>query len=139
MMDVESIRALGAEQSALAAQRNKRPATLFSKDTCVEDARHAPWLGIHVARGWDLVIKTNSDEPLPHEHKCYGDVGEHLWLFLDKGGIGSPDEPALTLDQLGNVLCELLDRAAERGVTLGVGIVEEGQFQLHLGVYESLA
>ena len=53
-------------------------------------------------------------------------------LFCDKSGFGAPDEAALTLDQLIDRLRELL-RENEGGLRLA--IVEEGQFQLYIGVW----
>jgi hypothetical protein len=53
-------------------------------------------------------------------------------LFVDKSGFGAADEPALTMDQFTDRLRELL-RENEGGILLA--IEEEGQFQLHVGVW----
>jgi hypothetical protein len=53
-------------------------------------------------------------------------------LFCDSSGFGLPSEPALTQEQLVRKVKELLDEHDE----LLFGIVEVGQFQLHLGVWE---
>jgi len=53
-------------------------------------------------------------------------------LFCDSSGFGSPNEPALTQEQLDGKVKELLGEHDE----LLFGIVEVGQFQLHLGVWQ---
>lgn len=56
-------------------------------------------------------------------------------LFCDSSGWGSASDPALTQEQLEKTVGELLDIHEE----LLFGIVEVGQFQLHLGVWKSQA
>ncbi|HDY89155.1 MAG TPA: hypothetical protein ENH82_13700 [bacterium] len=47
-------------------------------------------------------------------------------LFVDHSGFGANDEPALTADQF-------LEKVKEG---FGYAIVEQGQFQLYVGVYK---
>jgi hypothetical protein len=54
-------------------------------------------------------------------------------LFCDSSGFGSPSDPALNHEQLERTVGELLDIHEE----LLFGIVEVGQFQLHLGIWKS--
>ncbi len=69
-----------------------------------------------------------------------GDAGEQFdddlvrveTLFVDTSGFGAEDEPALTMQQLGDRLREL---AEEHGPLL-VATVEHGQFQANLGVWK---
>tara|TARA_Y100000310_G_scaffold85340_1_gene82189 strand:+ start:1111 stop:1461 length:351 start_codon:yes stop_codon:yes gene_type:complete len=59
---------------------------------------------------------------------------EHIEdLFCDKGGWGADDEPALTIAQLVGKLRALLRENQETGLRLA--IIEEGQFQLYIGVW----
>ncbi len=59
---------------------------------------------------------------------------EHIVdLFCDKSGMGADDEPALSIDQLMEKLRVLLRENQETGLRLA--IVEEGQFQLYIGVW----
>lgn len=53
-------------------------------------------------------------------------------LFCDKSGYGAEDEPALTTDQLKVRLIELL---AENPDGIYLAIVEEGPFQIYVGVW----
>jgi len=59
-----------------------------------------------------------------HVPKGWKDTGDRL--FCDSFGIGDPDEPALTVTQLKAVL----------EVGKAYAIVEQGQFQLYLGIFE---
>ncbi len=59
---------------------------------------------------------------------------EHIVdLFCDKSGMGADDEPALSIPQLMEKLRSLLRENKETGLRLA--IVEEGQFQLYIGVW----
>jgi len=59
---------------------------------------------------------------------------EHVTdLFCDKSGWGADDEPALTIPQLMERLRVLLRENQETGLRLA--IVEEGQFQIFIGVW----
>jgi len=59
---------------------------------------------------------------------------EHIVdLFCDSSGMGADDEPALSIDQLMEKLRVLLRENQETGLRLA--IVEEGQFQLYIGVW----
>ena len=53
-------------------------------------------------------------------------------LFCDKSGMGAPDEPALTIEQLLDRLRKLL---SENPKGLYLAIEEEGMFQLYIGVW----
>lgn len=59
-------------------------------------------------------------------------------LFCDKTGMGAPDEPALTPDQLKEKLHAAVLLAIPFGRTVGFAIVEEGQFQVKVGVFRKL-
>ena len=54
-------------------------------------------------------------------------------LFVDKSGYGADDEPGLTVEQFVEKLRELLRENRETGVRCA--IVEEGPFQLYVGVW----
>ncbi len=70
----------------------------------------------------------------------FGDAGEDLdeqftrvdTLFIDTSGWGQDDEPALSMSQLGDRLRQL---AEEHGPLL-LAMVEHGQFQGSLGVWQ---
>jgi hypothetical protein len=70
-----------------------------------------PFLGDYRPTGWKLVEE----------------------LFCDSSGFGASDEPALSVEQLKRKLTEL---QRTEGKAYGYGIIEAGQFQLYLGVFE---
>jgi hypothetical protein len=134
-MSLESIRSLQTKMSALAAENEKAPAVIFSEETAIDDAFAAPWLGEYVHPDWR---EADYEEFAPVFGTLDFAVFEQdpgIWVFVDKSGWGEPGERALTKDQLAELLGRLARRAAELGNTLGIGITEEGQFQIHLGLY----
>jgi molybdopterin converting factor small subunit len=52
-------------------------------------------------------------------------------LFADASGMGAPDEPALTLDQLKEKISELISQYGK----IYCAITDEGQFQVYITVY----
>jgi hypothetical protein len=52
-------------------------------------------------------------------------------LFVDSSGLGSPNESALTYEELLMILSELCNEHGE----LHTFITDVGQFQVHLGIY----
>lgn len=56
-------------------------------------------------------------------------------LFVDSTGHGADDEPALTIDQLVEKLRELIRANKDTGIRCA--IIEEGQFQLYIGVWKA--
>jgi hypothetical protein len=111
MMSLESIKQISRESGKKAAQRGLFPYVPIHED---EIRTYPPFpfpnLGSHRPKGWKLV-----DE-----------------LFVDSSGWGAGDEPALSVRQLVAKLLEL--QASDK--TYGYGIIETGQFQLYLGVFE---
>ena len=101
MMSGEAIRALNRKMTQKANRLHLCPGE------APEDGvlGHCPWLGDHLEPGW-------------------AKVGEPM--FVDKSGLGRPDEPAMTQDAF-------LKRVRKG---YGYGIVEEGQFQVYVQEYE---
>ena len=116
MMSASAIRSLSREAAEEAAAENKEPLVLEPED--VEDWRtrcgvSIPNLGDHRPAGWDIV----------------GDYDD--WLFVDKSGMGAPDEPALTISQF----LDRMEQLVAEHPDWGYGIVEEGQFQLYVAAF----
>lgn len=159
MLSTSTIIDFQRKAAARAARQKKQPLVLFNVDTVAGDIRHTPNLGLYVAKGWRPVLDTDREidplAPLSIDEVIVGALSpkalrgsrswaghravEDLRLFVDKGGWGSDGEPALTVDELVSNLRSVLDalRAAPKDLqgTVGIGIVEEGQFQLYLGVF----
>jgi len=135
MMDLETIREIQAEETARAARLNKAPVVLFSVDTAVDDVRRAPWLGEYVHPNWRLADYGDFRDAIGLSDYAAFDREPGIWLFIDKSGMGDRSEPALNGEELDELLPRLVERAEELDETIGVGIVEEGQFQIHIALY----
>ncbi len=115
MMGLEQIKAMNAEAGAKARVRRTKLHTFKS----IEDidalfrgeTGKIPNVGDHKPKGWKEAMTP---------------------LFCDSSGCGSDHEPALTQNQLKKRLKELFEKNPE----YGYGVVSQGQFQLHLGVFE---
>jgi len=125
MMDLQTIHELTAKSARDAKRRGKQPA-VFSEDQLErwglrvpDEIRHIPNLGSYLPKGWARV-------QLKKEHGVYpGDNEGHGAFFVDASGFGQPGEAALTIG-------EFIEKLKPG---LGYGIVEEGQFQVKIGVY----
>ena len=114
MMSLEIIQSLSAE-TGLKARRQKRVPYVFSDASAVEQlgslrGPSIPNLGDYCPKGWELVET----------------------LFVDSSGWGDPSEPAMTQAQFRQWVA---DRFNE-GKTYGYAVVESGQFQVYVGVFE---
>jgi hypothetical protein len=124
---------MSREAAERAAAENSMPFVLTQQD--LDAARDGdltqimfPNLGTHVPEGWqraDLRGWFPDHEFGPHG-VYYSDADGAGAFFCDKSGWGSPGESALTLPELFAMLRP----------GYGYGMVEEGQFQCKLGVFE---
>ncbi len=118
MHGLETIKAMNAEAAEKARSLGKKPYCLV--DETVIDSWPAfpfPDLGDACA-DWDEVYRRVDT------------------LFCDASGCGSPEEPALTADQLKERVFELWQNTLV-GQMLYIAIEEVGQFQLHLAVWRA--
>lgn len=110
MMDLATIRAISDRAAREAARAEKRPYIVFNADEVKTwKVFPFPFLGSYVPKGWRLIEK----------------------LFVDKTGWGYESEPAMTHAALRKRLIENCDKKK----TYGYALVEEGQFQVYVGVY----
>jgi len=133
MRDLSTIIAMSREAAERAAAENSMPFVPTVQD--LDAARNGdlaqimfPNLGTHVPTNWqrvDLRAWFPEDEFGPHG-VYFDDADGAGAFFCDKSGWGSPGEAALTLSELFKVLRP----------GFGYGMVEEGQFQCKLGVFE---
>ena len=149
MISAQQIRQFQDEAAAKAARSRKAPLALYSADTVVNDIRRCPNLGTYVKKGWRPL--QDSEDIAYVDRKVIANLtpkavrGSRSWaghrstepedfrLFIDKQGWGNSDEPALTIDEAVDNLKRALQVSGEH--TIGIGIVEEGQFQLYLGLF----
>ena len=158
MMSAEGIIHLQQQATRQAARARREPITVFSVENAERDLRTCPNLGTHLAKGWKRVLDFHGKQPETYfesvceviveslTSKALGGsrvyaahhVPEDLRLFIDKGGFGESDEPALTLEEAVECI-ENAQRAVEGlkhgKFALGLGIVEEGPFQAYVGVF----
>ncbi len=115
MMDTATIRHLSNEAARRARRKKIVPLVLAEPedvDRLGTLGHRIPNLGDHRPKGWKLVDQ---------------------W-FCDKQGFGGEGEPALTLRQLKE---RMKERLAD-GELYGYGMIEEGEFQVMLGVFEKV-
>jgi len=119
MMDLQTIRELSNDATAR-ARRAKRQPFISGVDA---DLRSLPFLGDYVPRDWKRATVDDLGEAVDRD--SYDD---EYALFVDISGFGSPDEPAMTFEQL--------QEFVDRHPGFGFGLIEQGQFQGYVGVYK---
>jgi hypothetical protein len=138
MMDIDTIVALNKEAGNKAKRHGIKPTTFTEsgiskiKDGQIECLRDIVNIGNYTPKGWRRfdVNKWVEEWDLPYSFKFLDKGG----LFVDSSGFGSDNEPALTVDQLLDVMAQLLTQRSD----LGFGIISEGQFQITIGVFENV-
>lgn len=104
MMSLAAIQALADEVGQQAKDADLEPYLLGSQEEIDSFPPFPfPHIGSHRPSSWNLIDQ----------------------LFVDSSGFGTPDEPALTIDQF----------KEELRPGFGYAIIEEGQFQLYVGVF----
>jgi len=120
-MDYETIKYLSRKAARESARERREPRVFTAEQIAARDVR-IPNLGDRCPRNWVRV----SLEAEADDHGVYmGDNRGKGAYFVDKSGCGAPGEPAMTLD-------EFFTRMKPG---LGYAMVEEGQFQVKVGVF----
>lgn len=116
MFSPEYLQQLSRDAAKKAARANKKPYVIFNREE-IDSYPPFPFpnLGDHRPKGW---TKREDD------------------LFVDASGFGAEGEPALTVGQFMSALRRLTAEAAKESKTIGFAIVQEGQFQAYVGVFE---
>ena len=126
MMSTQMIRAISDDAAYRAAQEAREPLIAWPND----DLRGAPFLGEYVAAGWRKLLWI--DVPVRPRNVYSFEDDLEAYFMVDASGWGSDDEPALSYPQLKSYLAELM-KADRRDI--GIGIVEQGQFQIVMQLY----
>jgi hypothetical protein len=96
----------------------------------------APFIGNRVPRGWKPLKYSDLTTDLSNRRGFYGgDPTLGILLFVDSGGWGAEDEPALGKVGLAAAVRDILAATDE---TVGFAIYEVGQFQAHLRVFRKV-
>lgn len=117
MLSSASIQAVVDEKTEEARALGLTPTVITKKALKRWPPFPFPFLGEYVPDGWRIAEDIN---------------GGQVTLFVDKTGDGAAWEPALTVDQLKARLAKF----AKSEDTWGIGIVEEGEMQIVLGLYK---
>lgn len=122
MMSPETIRHLSDEAAYKAAREGKTPLVIWNAE---KDLPSIPFLGSHVPQGWRVLTW----DEVPHRARSadFAEGGDHAYFMVDASGFGSDYEPALTFDQL---VEHVQNVYAATKLTLGLAIIEQGQFQI---------
>jgi len=104
-MSLQAIHYLSEKAGRDARYNNREPLTFKNKDVFTFNVAGIPNLGNYIPKGWELVEK----------------------LFVDTSGFGRRGEPAMTLEEF--------KETGYRGPEYGYALIEEGQFQIYVGVF----
>ena len=132
MMDLATLIHVNRQAARRSANVGKVPLILDQRD--IDDMAAGadrmpsggiPYIGDRAPKGWrhvNLSLWFLDDD----RHGVYLEAFGYGAFFVDKSGFGSPGDPALTLQQF----------AALIRPGFGYGVIEDGQFQCHVGVFE---
>ena len=125
MMDLDTIREFQAEAASIAAKAKQKPMLMETSDVGnIESLRRLPNIGTYLPDGWERVDASTFGD----NGRGAGTVDGVPYFFVDKTGWGSKGEPAITVTEM----------AALIRPGYGYAIVEEGQFQIGIGVFKKL-
>lgn len=136
MLSYDQIRDFQAAAAAAAAKTKMQPYLAEADDVGnVDRIRYIPSIGDYLPSGWRRVepseIGPNRSRPVAgtvgHNSGVPGDR-EVSKYFVDSSGFGSPGEPALTVQEFADLIRP----------GYGYAIVEEGQFQVGIGVFKKV-
>lgn len=143
MMSLEQIKDVSRDAAAAAAESGKYPFVIEAEDVGkIEALKGIPFLGDHLPKGWKRVkiCTYAASDPqmviglalIAQIAKSRGafldDNGGFGAFFVDKGGWGAEGEAAFTVEEFLKYVWP----------GFGWGIVEEGQFQIKIGVFERI-
>jgi hypothetical protein len=125
MFSLDVIEDLQLEAASAAAKAKLEPLMAWPEDVGKLDRlRHIPNLGKYLPDGWERI---DPDVLKPNRTRyTTGKVDGVPGLFVDKSGLGAPNEPAMTAQEFADWIVP----------NYGYAIVEEGQFQITIGVFK---
>jgi len=135
MISAEQSQQMARQRARESAQEGLRPCSIWPEDMADESgrtlARAIPYLGdrerIRAADGPPMWVRSDVRGYLP--------TYRYAWFFVDSSGFGGAEEPAATVPQFRNLVLEYCGAAHADGYTVGLGIAEAGQFQVHIAPY----
>ena len=137
-MDLDTIKDLN-KKAGLNAKENKIMPLVFNsvdmdklKHNDIEPIRNMPDLGNSIPKGWNRFNLGKIKDKFTYNYKIYSDDADGSGAFFVDQGMGSDNEPAMTIPQFIKSLSEIWNINKR----LGFGIVETGQFQVKIGVFK---
>ena len=133
MMDLATIQAISRQAAVKARRAKKQPIQFWLQDIDAmkegeAPSRAIPFLGDYKPKGWESVRLTEEFDA--NRHGIYsGDAGGFGAYFVDSSGFGRAGESALTVEEF----------ATRIKPNYGYAIVESGQFQVRVGVFQKIA
>jgi hypothetical protein len=125
MLSYADIREFQAEAAAQASRKKLSPMMAWPEDVGnINSLRRIPNVGTYLRDGWERVAPS-SIKPCRTEYSA-GKVDGVPGIFVDKSGFGAPGEPAMTIQEFADWI----------EPNYGYAIVEEGQFQITIGVFK---
>lgn len=134
MMGLEQIIAMNRAAARRSAREHILPLVVSREDLETDlmlkrRLRAIPFIGDRRPRGWKLL---NASAMLGSNHGCvpFGIWRKDAYHFIevDSSGLGTPGEIALTFE-------EFLEAVRKIGPGYGYAMVEQGQFQVVIGVF----
>ena len=141
MMDLETIKQVNKEAGENAKENNIKPLVFNSVDmdklkhNDIEPIRSMPDVGDSVPSGWKRFNVGKIKDQFKYSYKIYKDDADGYGAFFVDQGMGSENEPAMTINQFIHSLSEIW----KKNKRLGFGIVETGQFQVKIGIFNKVA
>ena len=141
MMDIETIKQVNKEAGKNAKENNIKPLVFNSVDmdklkhNDIEPIRTMPDVGDSVPNGWNRFNIGKIKDQFKYSYKIYKDDAKGFGAFFVDQGMGSENEPAMTINQFIYSLSEIWNKNKR----LGFGIVETGQFQVKIGIFQKVA
>ena len=141
MMDIETIKQVNKEAGKNDQENNIKPLVFNSVDmdrlkhNDIEPIRSMPDLGDSVPSGWKRFNLGKIKDQFKYSYKIYKDDAKGFGAFFVDQGFGSENEPAMTISQFIHSLSEIW----KKNKRLGFGIVETGQFQVKIGIFQKAA
>ena len=127
MFHPEEIMEMQREAAANAARLKSAPMMIWPEDVGKTDIlRHIPNIGNYLPDGWERI---DPDTIKPNRTRYVsGRIDGIPGLFVDNSGFGAPTEPAMTFEEFANWIVP----------NYGYAVVEEGQFQITIGVFRKI-
>ena len=140
MYDIDTIKQMNQDAGQNAINQGLKPLKFNSVDMNnlrggdITPIRSMPDLGDSVPSGWSRFDLGKIKNKFTYNYKIYKDDANGSGAFFVDQGMGSENEPAMTIPQFIKSLSEIWNINKR----LGFGIVETGQFQVKIGVFQEI-